>query len=131
MIDRIRAAASTARSTQLRSPPLPSAERLEILRERLERRARVGQQVAQRRRRRGPRNPAERRTRNAAQVDDGFAQSAHAAIDLADDCRRPRFGVDVAHERLELARANGPAEKLLRDIRQLMRFVDDDDIGAG
>ncbi len=53
-----------------------------------------------------------------------------AAIDLADDGRCPRFGVDVAHERLELARADGPAEKLLRDIRQLMRFVDDDDVGA-
>ena len=43
---------------------------------------------------------------------------------------RPRLGEHVARQRLELARADGPTEELLRDVGKLMRFVDDHGVGA-
>src|SRR5690606_482945 len=46
------------------------------------------------------------------------------------EAKRQALRVDVALQRFELASAEGPTEKLLSDIGQLMCLVDDDRVGA-
>jgi hypothetical protein len=45
--------------------------------------------------------------------------------------RQEQLGSDIARQRLQLTTRNREAEKVRRNLRQLVRFVDDDGIGAG
>ena len=58
-------------------------------------------------------------------------QPAERVRELTCNARRLRLGEHVARECVELARAHRHSEELLRDVRQLMRLVDDHRVGAG
>ena len=66
-----------------------------------------------------------------AQRDDRAAERAQGRHRLEPaQPARSRLGEHVARQRLELACADGPAEKLLCDVGKLMRFIDDHGVGA-
>ena len=99
--------------------------------ERLDRVPSLGQRVAQRRGRRDPRHAAERcRAGVAANREHRASEPGERLGELAGDSRDLPLGEHVARKRIELARAHGHSEELLRDIGQLMRLVDDHGVCA-
>ena len=130
VISRSRAAQRRQRSRQLRKSRRRLGERLERVGKRFERARRLGQRVAQRRGRGDPRRSPFRPRGGRAQRDDRAAERALRRIDLRQHAGHARLGEHVAQQRLELARADRPAEELLRDVGQLMRLVDDHGIGS-
>ena len=124
-MSRSRVAHAALRSKQLRKAALDSASDSRSATKAFERFGHLGQRIAQRRGRGDPRRSAFGPHGRDAQRDDRAAERAQRRIDPRQCAGRARACERIARQRLELARADRPAEELLRDIGQLVSFVDD------
>ena len=133
---RKRAAPSRQRSTHLlQAPALARATGSSIVEQRLERLPRTsGSDIAQRGRRRHPRRAAHRRARPAcapaALRSRARAAARAASMSPATPAARPRRTCRARAESSSRVLTDD-AEELLRDVGQLMRFVDDHRVRAG
>ena len=124
-MSRSRVAHAALRSKQLRKAALDSASDSRSATKAFERFGHLGQRIAQRRGRGDPGRSAFGAHGRDAQRDDRAAERAQRRIDPRQRAGRARRCERIARQRLELARADRPAEELLRDIGQLVSFVDD------